>query len=135
MFEQAFDTLRTATEANIHMQQELYKKWIGMWPGVPVPPNGGGDKFIKFQKKWAEYVAELVKKQRETLEGQFSAGLKNIEEAFRLGEAKDPEELRAKTVELWQKSFECLRQMYEAQMRDFQAATIKWTELLLKGAA
>jgi hypothetical protein len=135
MFEQVFENLRTATESSIQMQSELFKKWMATWPGVPVPPNGGCDPFMKSQKKWAEFVAEVVKKQREALETHFSAGLKNIEETFHLAEVKDPEELRAKTIELWQKSFECLRQLYEAQLRDFQTTVVKWTELVMKGAA
>jgi hypothetical protein len=107
MFDQVFENLRKATEASIQMQQDLFKKWASLWPGVPAPPAFG--EAGKFQKKWAETVGELVKKQRETLEAQFSAGLRNIEEAFHLPEAKDPEEMRAKAIELWRKSFECLR--------------------------
>jgi hypothetical protein len=138
MFEPVFENLRKATEASIHMQQEMFKKWVSLWPGVPGTPTMpavGTEPFIKFQKKWTEFVGDMIKKQRETLEAQFSAGLRNIEEAFRLADAKDPEELRAKTTELWQKSFECLRQLYDAQVRDFQAAVAKWTELVMKGAA
>jgi hypothetical protein len=134
MFEQVFENLRTATETSIHMQQELFKKWAGLWPSVYVPPSGGADRVQKAQKKWVEFATEQIKKQRETLEAQFSAGLKNIEEGFRLAEVKDPVELRAKTVELWQKSFDCLRNLYEAQTRDFQEALVKWTELVSKGA-
>jgi hypothetical protein len=134
MFEQVFESLRTMTEANIHMQQEMLKKWAGMWAGVP-KPGGGDEQILKAQNTWAECMTEAARKQRETLEAQFSVGLKNIEEAFRLAEVKDPEVLRARTVELWQKSFDCVRQVYEAQMRDLQAAMAKWTELVTKGAA
>jgi hypothetical protein len=82
-----------------------------------------------------EIVGELLKKRNETLEAQFGAGLRNIEEAFHLAEAKDPEELRAKTIELWQKTFDCLRQASEAQLRDFQYAIGKWAELMTRGVA
>ncbi len=85
------------------------------------------------QKQWLEFVNDLVKRERATLESQFSAGLKNIEEAFRLAEVKDPKELRTKTIEFWQKSIDCMRQMYEAQIRDVQTAAVEWTELVLKG--
>jgi len=135
MFEQVFDNLRLATESSINLQQELFKKWISVWPGLVPTANGGSDKIQKAQQKWAEFAADLAKKQRATLEVQFSAGLKNIEDAFRLAEAKEPEELRAKTVELWQKSIDCMRQTYEAQIRDCQAAVVKWTELLVQGTA
>jgi hypothetical protein len=133
MFEQVFENMRLATESNITLQQELFKKWVGVWSGLPVAPNGAADKLQKAQKQWLEFIADLVKRERETLETQFSAGLKNIEDAFRLAEAKEPTELRAKTIELWQKSIDCMRQTYEAQMRDLQAVVSKWTELVLKG--
>jgi hypothetical protein len=137
MVEQMFDSLRTATESSIHMQQEMFKTWLGMWPGVPAAVNGGEPfkKYQKVQQKWAAFVAEMVQKQREVMEAQFSAGLKNIEEAFRLGEVKDPEELRARTIELWQQSFDCFRKLFEAQLREFQVATAKWTELMTRGVA
>jgi hypothetical protein len=138
MFEPVFENLRKATEVGIQMQQEMFKKWVSLWPGVPgmpTVPAVGTEPFIKFQKKLAEFAGDAVKKQRETLETYFSIGLRNIEEAFHLADAKNPEELRAKTIELWQKSFECIRQMYDAQVRDFQAAVAKWTELVMKGAA
>ena len=113
-------------------------EWVSFWPGVPgIPtiPAVGAEPFIKFQKKWTEFVGEIVKKQRETLEAQFSAGLKNIEEAFKLADVKNPEELRTKTIELWQKVFETLHQSFEAQVRDMQTIAGRWTELASKGAA
>ena len=135
MFELVFESLKRATETTIQMQQEAFRKWATLWPGLPAVPGTFAEQAQKFQKKWAEFYEELLKKQRETLEAQFSAGLRNIEEAFRLADAKNPEELRTKTIELWQKSFECIRQLYDAQVRDFQAAVAKWTELVMKGAA
>ena len=134
MFDQVFESLHKAADSALGMQQELFKKWMSLWPGVTMSPAGLGEP-IKFQKKWVEVVGEMIKQERESLEAQFSAGLRNIEEAFRLAEAKGPEELHAKTVELWQKSFDCLRKTYEAQVHDFQAAVAKWTELVMKGAA
>jgi hypothetical protein len=134
MFDQVFESLHKAADSALGMQQELFKKWLGLWPGVMASPAGFGEP-IKFQKKWVEVVGEMIKKERESLEAQFSAGLRHIEEAFRLTEAKDPHELRTKTIELWQKTFECLRQTYEAQLRDFQAAVTRWTELVMKGGA
>jgi hypothetical protein len=135
MFERVYENLRTATEANIHLQQELFEKWTSFWLGAPGLPVGKTEQFPKVQKKFAEFAAEIIKKQHETWLAQFNAGLKNIEEAFHLPEAKDPEELRTKTIELWQKSFQCLRETYEAQVRDFQATVTKWTELMTKPAA
>jgi hypothetical protein len=133
MFEQVFENLRSATESSIQLQQEVFNKWIGIWSGLPVAPNGA-ERLQRAQKQWLEFVSGLFKKHRETLETQFSAGLNNIEDAFHLADVKDPKELRTKTIEFWQKSIDCMRQTYEAQIRDFQAAAVKWTELVLKVA-
>ena len=128
------DHIRAETESSIALQQGLFKKWIGMWPGVLVPPPPFEEP-QKFHKKWMEVGGELLSKQNEWLEAQFKAGLRTIEEAFHLAEAKDPEELRKKTIELWQKTFDYLRQASEAQLRDFQNAVGKWAELMTKGVA
>ncbi len=135
MFESVFDSLKKVTETTLRMQQEMYEKWVSLWPGVRPAQAVFAEPAQKFQKKWAEFYEETLKKQRETLEAQFKAGLKNIEAAFRVAEAKDPEELRAKTTELWQKVFETLRQSSEAQLRDLQTFAGHWTELVTKGAA
>lgn len=134
MFDLAIENLRKTADATIKMQQDLFTKWVSLWPALPAAPAAFGDP-LAFQKHWTEFVGDQIKKQRESLESQFSAGLKNIEEAFRVGEAKDPEELRTRTVELWRKAFEFQRQVCESQLRDFQAVVAKWSESAAKGGA
>lgn len=135
MIEPVFEALRRATEFNVQLQQEVFKKWFSLGPGLVAPPTGAAEQFGKVKKEWGAFTAELVKKQRGALESQFSAGLQVVEEAFQLAEAKDPEELRAKTFELWQKALDCQRQLYEGQMRDFQDVVTKWTDLWKKEVA
>jgi hypothetical protein len=134
MFDPIFENLRRATELTIQMQQEMLKKWTALWPNPPSPP-GWSEQAQKLQKKWAEIVEETLKRQRDLLETQYSAGLKNIESAFAVAEAKDYGEVRSKTVELWQKTFDNLRQTFEAQLRGYQSAMSKCWELMTKGAA
>jgi hypothetical protein len=134
MFDPIFDNLRKATELTIQMQQEALKKWTALWPKPPTMA-GWSEQAQKLQKKWVEIVEETLKRQRDVLETQYSAGLKNIENVFTLAEAKDYEELRSKTVELWQKSFDNLRHTFEAQLRGYQSAMSKCWELMTKGAA
>jgi len=135
MFEPVFDNLKKVTETTLRMQQDMCEKWVSLWPGVKANPGAFAEPAQKFQKKLAEYCEESLKKQRETLEVQFKAGLKNIEDAFRLAEAKSPEELRTKTTELWQKIIETLRHASEVQMRELQSFAGLWTDLVTKGAA
>ena len=133
MFEPVFESLKKATDATVKMQQELFHKWTALFPALPMVPAAYEP--LKFQKRCVEVIGEVTRKQRESLEAQFNSGVKTVEEAFRLCEAKDPEELRTRTVELWEKTFDSLRRVYDAQARDFQTAVVKWGELVTKGAA
>jgi hypothetical protein len=139
MFDPVLESLRKATEMSIQIQQEMFKKWVELWPMPMASPMTSAanwpERVRDFQKKWADLIAEALKKQREVLETQFSAGMKNIEAAFAIAEAKDAGELRSKATELWQKTFDCLKQTFEAQVQNQQALISKWTELMLKNAA
>jgi hypothetical protein len=135
VFNPIFDCLQKATETTIQMQEAMFKNWASLWPGLPASGPAGTEQVSNFQKKWVESMTELVRKQGEALEVQFRAGLRNLEDSFRLAEARDPEELRRKTVELWHKAFDSLRQCSEAQAHNFQTAVARWTELMMKGAA
>jgi hypothetical protein len=130
MFEQVFDSMRKAAAMNAQFQQELVKRWLALWPGMAAPVPPPGDQAVALQKKWSETVSELVKRQHETQQELFAAGLQQIDQTFRLADIKDVETLRAKTLELWQRTFGMLQQGYEAQVRDFQTAVAKWTELM-----
>jgi hypothetical protein len=139
MFMPVFESMGKITGATVDFQQEMFKKWFSIWPGTPANPffpgapanpAAWGEKFQKVQKQWAEAIRDLMKRQRETIDAQFTIGQQNIEKAFQIGEAKSPEELRAKTQELWQKYIEAVRQASEAQMRDFTVAIEKWVELM-----
>src|SRR6516165_10296249 len=100
MFEQVFADLRRTAEFNYQMQQRIFKKWVGMWPGLAAPANGPSEQVDQVRKQWTDFITEQVKKQRSMLEPQFKAGLQIIEEAFTLPQSKDPEELRARFIEL-----------------------------------
>ncbi len=134
MFDSVFENLRKATDMTIQTQRDLFKRWVALWEGGPAFQPVMGEKAQKVQKQWAETVTEAMKRQREALEAQFNAGLKSLEAAFAVAGAKDVEEVRAKTVELWEKSFDCLRKAFEAQASEFQTAVARWTELATTGA-
>jgi hypothetical protein len=134
MFDPVFENLRKATDLTIQTQRDLLKRWLSLWEGGPAFQPVWGEKAQKFQKHWAETVSETLKRQRDALEVQFSAGLKGLEAAFAVAGAKDVEEVRAKTVELWEKSFDCLRKAFEAQASEFQTAVARWNELATKSA-
>ena len=114
--------------ATIKMQQELFTK-CGQpcGPGLPAAPTAFAEP-LAFQKRWMEFVGGQLKKQRESLESQFSEGLKSIEEGFRLGEGEGPRGTAlSRTVELWRKAFDFQRQVCpKPSCANFQAAVAKW---------
>src|SRR5690349_3249155 len=124
MFVQMLENMGKVTGATVAMQQEIFKKWFNMWPGfagVPAYPDSP-EQVARFQKRWAETASELLRRHREVVETHFKAGMQNIEQAFQIGEIKDPEEIRARTIELWKKCFDGFRQVTEAQIRETQVA-------------
>ena len=133
MFDTVFENLRKATDMTIRTQRDLFKKWVDLWEGGPAFQPVMGEKAQKVQKQWAETATEALKRQREAMEVQFNAGLKSLEAAFAVAGAKDVGEVRAKTVELWEKSFDCLRKAFEAQASEFQKAVARWNELAAAG--
>jgi hypothetical protein len=139
MFDQILENYRKATEASLQFQQLMMRNWGQQWPatfGVSMPASPGSwpEQFHKTQKQMAETITDMLNKHRETLDAQYRAGIRSIEEAFRVGEAKDPEQFRKLTEELWRHSYECLKSMAESQMRDLQTVTQKWFDLASQGA-
>jgi hypothetical protein len=139
MFTPVLESMEKMTRSTMEMQQEMFKKWFLQWPGMPAMPAmpgmpgipaAWGEKAQQIRTRWADVVAELIRRRRETIEVQFKAGQENIEKLFQLGEARTPEELRAKTIELWQKCLESVRAASEAQLRDSQRAFQQWFELM-----
>jgi len=135
MFNQVVENFRQAGEATVQLQQEIFKKWLTLWPGMTVASPTWVEQAQQFQKKWIENLGDLLKRQRELTENQFKAGQQNIEKAFQLAQAKSPEELRSKTLELWQQCFDNLRLVYEAQLRGLETATEKWSGFAFKAAS
>ncbi len=136
MFEQVFDSFRKASETTLLAQQDLFHQWMSQWPMFPMDstaPTGKGvvtEQARSFQKQWADTATALMTKHCEALDAQYRAGIRTIEDALRTTEAKSPEEFRRLTEELWRKSFEVLKQTIENQIRDFQIAVEKWSELM-----
>jgi|SRR5512135_714920 hypothetical protein len=137
MFDQILDNYRKAAESTIQFQQEMLRNWTQQWPqvsGVPKPGAAATEQAQAAGKKWSETITDLLNKHREALDSQYRAGIRTIEDAFRVGEAKDPAQFRKLTEELWRHSVECLKTTFESQLRDFQAALEKSVEVASQGA-
>jgi hypothetical protein len=134
VFEQAFNSLRKTAEANLEMQQELFRQWGANWPGFPQPQNAWVERVQKFQKEWAKTVKELLNKHREILDEQYRLSLESLDEAFRVAQSSDPQEYAKRCETLCKKSLEVMREAGELQVKETQEALNKWIGLAVKAA-
>ena len=132
VYEDVCKNMRKAAEANLKMQQEMFRQWGAMWPGFPTPQAAWLDKVRDFQRQFSTTVSDLARKHRDVLDRQYQAALESLEEAMRLTEASNPEEFRARTEQFCRKTLDCVREVSEAQMKEFQEAVQKWSELATK---
>lgn len=139
MYDQILESYRRATESAMQFQQAMMRNWASQWPSMMGPmaaPTGTAwlDQAQATNKQWADAVTGMLNKHRESLDTQYKAGIQAIEDAFKVGEARDPEHLRRLTEDLWKHSFEALRKVTEDQTREFQTAMQKWFELAAQSA-
>ena len=140
MFDQVVDTFRKTIDSSMQIQQEMFRQFVQQWsqvPGVPTPgsmiANTWADQIHTIQRKWAQTITDLLNRHREVLDTQYRAGIRTIEDAFRVGEAKNPEQFRKLTEELWRQIFESMKTVIETQTRDLQAVTQQGFEAMTKG--
>jgi hypothetical protein len=136
MFDQVLENFRKASESTLQMQQEVFKQWTSQWsaaaPTVAGTPAALSEQGQTFQKRWFETVTDLMNRHRESLDAQYRAGIKVLEETSKVADAKSPDDYRRLTEELWRKGFENFKSSTETQIRDFQAAVQKWFELMAR---
>jgi hypothetical protein len=135
VFEQLIESFRKTAETTLSAQKDLYQQWQSNWPGVFQPQTPWLEQIRQFQHNWSKTVIELAGKHRETLDRQYQAGIQALEEAFSLSESEDPEEFRKRAEELCRKNLDCLKEISEAQIQEFQDSTTKWVELFTKAAS
>lgn len=132
MFEQFVEGVRKASESSFQLQQELVRNWTRQWTtagpmagavSTPADPMRGA------QKRWLELGLEMLNKHREALDATSRAGIQLIEQAFHVGDAKNPEDFRHLVEDLWRKLFDLQKQQAESQFRDVQSWIQKSTSL------
>lgn len=132
VFEEFFQNIRKAAEANLKLQQEAYSQWTSLWPGMPTQQNAWINQIQGFRKQLTQTVSDLARKQRDVVERQYQAALESLDAALNISDASTPEEFRRRSEQLVRKTLECVREVSESQIRGFQEAITKWTDLLAK---
>jgi hypothetical protein len=132
VLDEVFQNVRKATEASLKMQQEMFSQWSSLWPGLPSPQSAWVDKVRQFRTQWKETVSELARKHGEVMDRQYKAALESLDAALSVTDASNPEEFRRRTEQLCRKSLDCVREMSETQIREFQETISKMTDLMTK---
>ena len=135
VFDAVVESLRKAAEANVEMQQEMFRQWNVTWPGLPQPPGDWTTKLQKFQKEWAKTAKELVAKHRETFDEQYELASESLEEAFRAAQSSDPQEFADRCQAVCRKTLEALRDIGELQVKETHEALNKCISLAVKSAS
>lgn len=133
VLEDVFQNIRRAAEANLKMHQEIFHQWSHLWP-YPTPQSIWIDKLRDFQKQFTAVVSDLARKHRSTIDKQYQAAIESLDAALAVPEATNPEEFRRRTELLCRKTLDCIRDVSETQLREFQEALAKWTDLATKKA-
>jgi len=125
MFDQLFETFRKASESSLQLQQDLFKQWLQR---TPFSSSGSTADWTQIAKRWQETTSELLGKHRSLVDSTYRSGIEMIEQAFRVTEAKSPEDYRRLVEDLWRKLTDTFKAQTETQARDFQSATEKWID-------
>lgn len=135
MFEEVFQNIQKAAETSLKLQQEVFQQWTSMLPGVPSSQPAWVDKVQKVQKQWSETVSSLAAKHREVLDKQYQAAVESLDAALKVTESTNPEEFRRRSEQFCRKTVDCMKEISETQVREFQDSAAKWTKALTKAGA
>jgi hypothetical protein len=147
VFEQILDNIQKAAESAVTLQQEMIRQWAGgvphldgmaalsLRPPQEQAPPPVAEEARALQGQWAEAVTEQLRKHRKALDAQYEAGIRTIEDAFKVGQTKDPAEFCRLTEALFRQAFDSLRAVTESQVKELAAASRKFIEVLGKTAA
>ena len=131
MFDQLFENFRRASESSLQTQQEMFKQWAQQWPSPSLNGGGGGasDQARAIQKRWKEVATNALQEHHEVVDASYRSGIQVIEQAFRISEAKSPEDHRRLMEDLWRKTSEIFKQQGEAQLRQFKKVAEQWLNM------
>jgi hypothetical protein len=132
VLEEVFQNVRKVAEANLKLQQDLLSQFSSMWPGIPTPQSAWISQFQQFRSKLVDTVSELARKHGEAIDRRYKAATESLDAALSISDATTPEEFRRKSEQLCRKSLDCVREVAETQVREFQEAVTKWTDVLAK---
>jgi hypothetical protein len=139
------DDYSRAFESMLRLQEVLLRNWSNQWSLFRLEVSGPcltetqnpartglasslSEQISSSQKKWSEAVSDVLRRHQETLDEQYRAGIRAIDDAFRMSEAKDPEQFRHLGEDLWRRNIDVLNTALASQMHDVQSIMHKLLE-------
>ncbi len=134
VFDDAFESIRKATEANVEMQQEFFRMWSEKWSTVSQngSENAWSKKVTSAQNEWQETMEDMLAKRREVIDVQVQSAVEAMEGAMGLAQSTSPEEFGTKAQELCRTTLDAVQQSSEAQLEEYQTAVKTWVEMASK---
>jgi hypothetical protein len=133
MFDQLFESFRKASESSLQAQQALFKQWAQQLPlASSSVPGAAGPRIAEFQRRLAESMTETLNRHREVLDSTYRSGIQLIEQAFRVTDAKSPEDYRRVIEDLWRKLSDTFKEQSEVQVRELQKTAERWIDAAQK---
>jgi hypothetical protein len=130
MLDQVIESFRKASESSMQMQQDLFKRWTQQWftttsgNGTATAAEWGGP----LQRRSMDLAIEALNKHRESLEATYRSNIQVLEQAFRVSEARSPEDCRRMIEDLWRNVLAIMKDQSETQFREL----MRWTEKLFE---
>jgi hypothetical protein len=130
MLDQVMESFRKASESSLQMQQDIFKRWSQQWFASPTGNGVGGEMGGSLQRRSVDLAIEALNKHRESLEGTYRSSIQVLEQAFRVSEARSPDDARRMVEELWRNVMAIMKEQSESQFREM----MRWTEKLFEAA-
>ncbi len=152
MVDTILENYSKAVESTLSLQQEMLRNWTtqrlpfgAQVSGLPLTATSTSvgattaapwlEQLSRAQRLSAEAVmTDMLKRHQETLSEFYRAGIQAIGDSFRLGEARDPEQFRCLSEELWRRNCEVVKTAVASQIHDVQSVMDKWYEAASRGA-
>ena len=128
MFTQAGDSFRSTMEAGLKMQEQASK----MWSNTTQTPTMLDDFVGRNERLAGEYTSALeanLDQWKKGFETQARTSLDWLRQAFEAAKGQSPADLHTRTQELWQTSFDSVKNSTDSLMKTNSRMLERWNDL------
>ena len=134
MYDQVLENFRKAGEATMQLQQDMLRQWGSSAFAMP-SASSFLDQKTKLQKDWAETMTDVARRQKTLLDARLEAGIKAMEDVFKVAQAKDPQELKDLSESALKRSLATAKELAENEIRNVQTCVEKCWQTASKSSS